>query len=466
MAADVRLNIEGGLVAAPAAVEPIRNAVITEPIPRLVRQIAIPAAASNLLMTLFASVDAYWVGTIIGPDGLAAVTTSLFCIWMAMALGEMVGVGLTAVAARRHGERRHLEAAYVVGDALVIAIVLGVALAIAGTLWLDRLFDLMQTPPSVARLARPYLHAFVLATPLIYGYFVIDAAFRAAGDTRTPFVLLSTSVAATLLLDPVLILGRWGAPELGITGASVALVTTRAAAFVFGAVVLWRRGMIRWRSPFVAEARKAAVSISRVGVPTALTGITFSMIYVLLTRTTSRFGTPALAALGIGHRVEGWLYMIAVGFGAAAAAIVGQNLGARLVDRASRSGWLTTAYATIPAFPLVIAGLAIPEWLAALFTNDPAVIAEAASYMRIAAPAQLLLCSEVILEGALGGAGYTVAPMLLSSALTALRIPMAAWAATRWGADGIWWTISITAMARGVAMMILWRSGRWKRTSL
>ena len=81
-----------------------------------------------------------------------------------------------------------------------------------------------------------------------------------------------------------------------------------------------------------ADARPPALlddaRVVRVGLPTAMTGVVFSVIYVFLTRTTTQFGTPALAALGIGHRVESWLYMIGVGFGAAAAAIVGQNLGA------------------------------------------------------------------------------------------------------------------------------------------
>jgi Na+-driven multidrug efflux pump len=192
----------------------------------------------------------------------------------------------------------------------------------------------------------------------------------------------------------------------------------------------------------------------------------FSLIYVALTRTTTRFGTPALAALGVGHRVESWLYTIGVGFGAAAAAIVGQNLGAGKVARAERAGWVTLGYATAPAFIAAAAALIIPDRLASLFTNEPAVIDVAAHYLRIGALADLTVCAEIVLEGALGGAGYTVPPMLTSTALTALRIPLAWWAAGRWGVDGIWWSISLTAAARGIAMTILWRAGGWKHKSV
>jgi Na+-driven multidrug efflux pump len=108
----------------------------------------------------------------------------------------------------------------------------------------------------------------------------------------------------------------------------------------------------------------------------------------------------------------------------------------------------------------------IPERFAALFTSDPAVILEGARYLRIAAISQLAICAEIVLEGALGGAGHTVAPMVSSTAITASRIPLAAWAASRWGSVGIWWVISLTAIARALAMIALWRAGGWKHKSV
>src|SRR5690348_2950521 len=411
-------------------------------------------------MTLFASVDAFWVGTRLGADGLAAVSTSLFWIWMMVALGEMVGVGLTAVAARRHGEGRGIAAAHVAGDALLFALAIGAAVAIAGLLAIRDLFVVMQTCPAVTALGVLYLGAYFVGIPLLYGFFAIDATFRAAGDTRTPFVLLATSVVVTLVLDPTLILG-WGPfPRLGIVGAAIATVCTRGAAFVMGLMILVRRGLLAFGRPRLSSI----TAVCRVGLPTAATGIVFSLIYIAVTRTATRFGTPALAALGIGHRVESWLFMIGVGFGAATAAIVGQNLGAGRTDRAERSGWLSVGFCSLFGVAACLVELTIPERFSAIFSHDPAVIAEGARYLRIAAVSQLGICAEIVLEAALGGAGHTLAPMLTSTAITASRIPLAAWAAARWGINGLWWTISITALLRAMGMMILWRAGRWKRT--
>ena len=426
---------------------------------RVVVRVGLPAVASALLLTAFVSLDAAWVGHYVGGAGLAAVSTSIFWIWLIVSVAEMVSVGLTAVAARRHGERRDDEAARAVGDALLFTFGLGLLMAAAGLLLLPRLFAVMETPAEVTFLGTKYLGTYLAGAPLIFGYFVVDAAFRAAGNTRLPFVLLLLATLFAAVLDPILIIGWGPLPQLGIQGAAIATICVRGGMCVIGVFMLLHRKLVRFGAPDWSRIR----TILRVGMPTAATGVIFSLIYVVMTRTTQRFGTPALAALGLGHRVESWMYMIGVGFGSAAAAIVGQNLGARQPDRAARAGWLTLALTGVPGVLACTALLLFPTALAGLFSNDGAVIAEAARYLRAAAFAQIFVSGETVLEGALGGAGWTLPPMLTSTAITVARIPLAAWAAMHWGTTGIWWVISLTAIARAVAMMGLWASGGWRR---
>ncbi len=436
--------------------------LVADPLPRTIARVALPAVASSLLMTLFFSVDTYWIGTRVGATALAAASTAVFWIWLLVSIAEMVSVGLTAVASRRYGEGRGAEAARIAGDALVLALALGAICGVVGLLLLPHLFAVMHTPPDVSALGVRYLGTYLLGAPLIFGFFAVDAAFRAAGDTRTSFLLLSASVAVTLVLDPILIVGWGPIPAMGVAGAAIATVSTRAVAFALGLIIVGRRGVLEVGRP---DWRTLA-TIARVGLPTAVTGVVFSLIYVLVTRTATQFGTPALAALGIGHRVESWLFMIGVGFGAATAAIVGQNLGAGQTERAARAGWISVGFCSLFGVVACVLELTAPEWFASIFSHDPAVIAEAARYLRIAAVSQLGICAEIVLEGALGGAGYTLAPMLTSTLITASRIPLAAWAATRYGSSGLWWTIALTALGRAVGMLAIWRAGRWKRTSI
>lgn len=439
-----------------------KSEIVTGDLRRTILKIALPAVAASLLMTIFASVDAYWIGKKLGSSALAAASTSLFYIWMAVAMAEMVGVGLTAVAARRHGEGRHDEAKKVSGDAIVFSLILGAVVSAFGLAMLPRLFTMLGTNAEVSALGERYLGAYLIGLPLIYGFFAVDATFRAAGDTRTPLFLLLSSVAVTLVLDPILILGLAGFPELGIVGAAIATLATRGVVFVGGCVLAMRRGLLRigW------IRRDSIIAVCRVGLPTAVTGIVFSIIYIGIARIATPFGTPALAALGIGHRVESWLFMTGVGFGAATAAIVGQNLGAGRPDRAERAGWLAAAYCSVFGLAAFASQIIAPEWLASIFSTDPAVIREATSYLRIAAISQLAISLEMVLDGALGGAGDTVPPMLASTALSVLRIPLAAFAATQWGTVGIWWVIALTACGRALALVLLWRSRRWLRKSL
>jgi putative MATE family efflux protein len=322
------------------------------------------------------------------------------------------------------------------------------------------MFALMHTPPDVSALGIRYLATYLLGAPLIFGFFAVDAAFRAAGDTRTPFVLLLASVAVTLVLDPMLIVGWGPLPALGVAGAAIATICTRAVAFVLGLTIVGRRGVVKFGRPDL----RSIGTVLRIGLPTATTGVVFSLIYVMVTRTATQFGTPALAALGIGHRVESWLYMIGVGFGAATAAIVGQNMGAGRTDRAERAGWISVAFCSMFGIVACVIELLVPRWFASIFSHDPAVIAEGARYLRIAAVSQIGICAEIVLEGALGGAGATLPPMLTSTVITASRIPLAIWAANRYGIAGLWWTISITALLRAVGMIGIWRAGRWKRS--
>ena len=173
----------------------------------IIVSLGLPAVASMLLMTLFYTVDMLWIGRFLGPVALAAATASVFWIWLIISIAELVGIGLTAVAARKHGERNPHEASRVVGEALIYSIALGCAVAVAGTILLPKLFALMEIDPALAQIGKRYLGTYLLGAPLFFGFFAVDAGFRASGDTRTPLAILAVSIGVTLVLDPLLILG-------------------------------------------------------------------------------------------------------------------------------------------------------------------------------------------------------------------------------------------------------------------
>src|SRR6266705_4188675 len=216
----------------------------------------------------------------------------------------MVEIGLIAVAARRHGEGDPERAARAAAAAVVYALCAGLVVSVAGELLADTMFRLMSVPPEVARLGHAYLSTWLLGGPLVFGFFAIEATFRAAGDTRTPFLILAASVLLSIGLDPLLIAGVGPFPRLGVEGAATASVMVRGGGFLIGIGIALRRGLIRFDAP----DWDAVPAMLRVGAPLSLAGVLLSGVYMWLTRFTARFGTPALAALGAwGTRWKGWV---------------------------------------------------------------------------------------------------------------------------------------------------------------
>src|SRR2546426_633468 len=323
----------------------------------------------------FNLIDSIWVGRLIGSAALAAVSTAGFYVWILLALGEMVEVGLIAVAARRHGEGLPDAAARAAGAAVLYALAAGAVVSAVGLVLGDELFQVMTVPPEVARLGHDYLSTWLVGGPLVFGFFAVEAPLSLAG------------------------------------------------------VLLWG-------------------------------------VYMWLTRFTSRFGTPALAALGVGHKVEGLGFIAISGFALSAAALVGQNLGAAQEGRARQAVRLTVGYCLVVTTATAIAFLVIPDTLVSLFTSDAAVIADGALYLRGIALAPIGQTFEIILEGALAGAGDTLWPQIVGTVLTLSRVPLAAWWSGPLGLLGIWLALSLTAIARGVAMTLFWTRGAWRRGSV
>ena len=437
------------------------TATLTQgPLRPVILRLALPAVGMMGAHFTFNIIDMLWVGRLLGPAALAAVSTGGFFVWIVLSLAEMLDVGLVAVAARRHGQGLPDHAARAAAGAVASGLGVGAVTAVLGLGLTGTLFDVMKVPAEVADLGREYLHVWLLGAPLVFGFFALEAAFRASGDTRTPFIVLAASVALNAVLDPLLITGAGPLPELGVGGAAAASVMVRGGAFVLGLIVALRRGLLAWRTP----DWRIVPTVLRIGAPLSLAGVLLSLIYVWLTRYTSRFGTAALAALGIGHKMEGLGFIAITGFALAAGALVGQNLGAGHEDRARRAVWLTVGYCLVVTATTAVLFLAIPRTLVGLFTADAAVIEAGALYLRIISIAQIGQSFELIFEGALAGAGYTLWPMVASTGLTALRIPLSAWWSSAFGLVGIWWALSLTAASRGVAMVLFWRGGAWKRS--
>jgi putative MATE family efflux protein len=438
------------------------------PLTPLLLRLAAPAALMMLLQGFYNNyVDTFFV-SYLGADALAGLTISSFVLWMLFALAQLLSIGVRAKTARRLGEKNRAEADRTALRGVLYTLAWGAGAAgllVAAT---PPLLAFAGATPAVAAQARAYLLPMALGLPLVFLPFMFNSIFMAAGDVRTPFLIMALCLAINSLLDPILIFGWGGFPRLGTAGAAWAAIVAR---------LLWTylsiRRLTAQRGPIALAAHgrlglawRDLAGIARIGAPAAGTGILFSAVYLALARVAAQFGPAQIGALKIGHTYEGISFAAALGFSVAAGALVGQNLGAGKPERAARAAW--TAAAVIAVFTGAVGVLFrwAPQELAGMFGGGADVAHAAAVYLAILAWSQPFMGVELVMDGCFSGAGNTLPPMAVQAPLTLLRYPVAYLLAvhTSLGVGGIWWAISGSSMLKCLLLVLWFRRGRWAKT--
>jgi putative MATE family efflux protein len=447
-----------------APVDPTRGPLL----PALLRLTA-PVVVMQLCHTLFHFVDVMWVGRL-GAAATAAVTTSFYLVWVVFSFADIGGVAVAATVSRHVGAGDRAAAGYAATQALWLALVNGLVCAGLGLVFARPIMAAIGAAPDVLELAMEYLTVILLGAPAAMLYVAGESTLRAAGDTKTPMWVIGASLALNAGLAPLLIFGPGPFPALGVRGAAIATVIAQTMVVLAFLHFAWHghpafpfeRAAVRRPSfPYMA-------SLVKIGAPFASIGLLYAFVYLVLAAISARFGTPALAVLGIGNRIESLCYLVAVAFGLATETMVGQNLGARDPARAERSAWAACGIMTTLGLALAVAMWVAPEWFLRFFTSDAETIALGVPYVRVLAACQGFMAVELVLNGAFSGAGDTMPPMLISVVISLLRIPMA-WGLAidaGWGMLGVAWTITLTCVARAVLIAFWFRRGAWKTKRL
>lgn len=431
-----------------------REVIVGGSIDRAILHLGLPAALAALLQAGFLVVDTFWLGRL-GPVALAAASTAGFVMWLAQTMGDGLAMGSGAILAEAVGAGQPDDARRAADTGLALALWGSLVVVIVGLLLSRPVFAFMETSSPVTEAGLGYLRIILIAMPAYFAFAWAAAAFRSAGDAATPLRLLGIAAAVNLVLDPLLIFGLGPLPRLGVRGAALATVASWVAAAAAGWWLLRRLalrpalGSVRRVPP---EGRRALL----VGLPLAAEGALFSLIYILLTRITTGFGTGAVAALGVGHKLEVLNYFVCAGMGAAATTLVGQNLGAGDPGRARRAAWRSLYLTILPVSGVTMLLVAFPALAVGVFSSDPGVLAAGTTYVLIVGLSQPFMAAEVVLLGAFTGAHRTVFPAAVEIVLSALRVPLAAvLAAAGWGVEGVWVAISASTVVKGAFLAVM-----------
>ncbi|MDO5590388.1 MAG: MATE family efflux transporter [Lachnospiraceae bacterium] len=423
------------------------------PILKTLTKLALPIMASSFLGTLYSITDMAWIG-LLGSKAVAGVGVGGMFTWLSQGLAAMSRMGGQVQVAQCVG-RGDKEGAHKYAQAAVqLSLLMGIAYAIVTVAFTHPLVDFFQlADPEAYKAAINYTKVACGLIVFSFLTLTLNGLYTAQGDSKTPFVANLIGLVANMVLDPLLILGLGPCPKLGVLGAAIATVTAQAivmSIMVIGVIVQKKENALKGIHLFEKIPKMYLNGICKIGIPTAIQGMAYCAISMILTRMVSGYGAEAIATQRVGGQIESVSWNTADGFAAALNAFVAQNYGAGKMDRVKKgykvSLWTVGVWGLLINFLFVF----VPKPIAMVFFHEPKAIATAVGYLIIIGFSEAFMCVELTTIGALSGLGKTRLCSIISIIFTGARIPLALIFGTIIGLDGIWWAVSSTSIVKGI----------------
>lgn len=417
-------------------------------------RLALPIMGTAFIQMAYNMTDMIWIGRL-GSKSVAAVGTAGFFTWLANAFILIPRMGAEIGVAQSVGRGDWEEARRYARHTLQMIIALALVYSAALILLKNPLIDFFKLQdPVVIKESKEYL--VIVSLGLIFTFVnpVLTAILNGQGDSSTPFKINVVGLLINIVLDPVLIFG-WGFfPALGVQGAAIATVFAQVVVTALFIYFLKKRGKIFQGLRLQTKPDAALMkSIIRLGFPVALQSGLFTIIAMFVARIIAQWGPTPVAVQKVGSQIESISWMTAGGFSTAIGTFVGQNFGAKKWDRIVRGYFIALGIVgAIGIFATLLLILGAGP-IFAFFIPDPEAIGYGIPYLRILGVSQLFMCIEIATQGAFNGLGKTVPPSVVGIGFNFLRIPMAmVLSSTFLGLEGVWWSISISSVFKGLVL--------------
>ena len=428
------------------------------PIFKTLTKLAIPIMASSFLGTLYNITDMAWIG-LLGARAVAGVGVGGMFTWLSQGLATMARMGGQVQVAQCIGRGDRESAHGYAQTAVQLSCMMGMVYALAVLVFVRPLVGFFRlSDPEAYRAALSY-------TKIACGFIVfsflsltLTGLYMAEGDSKTPFVANLVGLAANMILDPLLIMGIGFCPKLGAAGAAIATVTAQAIVMLLliAGIFLKKQEHALQGIHLFSHIRGTYVEgICRIGIPSALQGMAYCVISMVLTRMISVYGSDAVATQRVGGQIESVSWNTADGFAAALNAFVAQNYGAGKKDRIKKG--YNAAFICVGVWGLFITAAFVffPETIAGCFFHEAGAIEIAVGYLMIVGFSEAFMCVELTTVGALSGLGRTNLCSVISIVFTGARIPLAIVLSGIFGLTGIWWAISATSVIKGILFTVV-----------
>jgi len=452
----------------PRQMERMKGDLTQGPILKTLMVFSVPMLISNVLQTLNGSVNAIWVGRLLGEAALAATANANVIMFLLFALVFGFGMATTVRVGQHFGARDIDAARRTFGSGLGFCLVLSGLCGIGGWFGADGLLHSLGTPEASRVEALAYLRVIFVTIPLGSMSMMVSMGMRGAGDSKTPLYAMILTVALDIVLNPLLIIGPGPIPTLGIAGSAMATAFANFAGLVYQLWRIYRQDLpMRLRGPelgyLVPRGPELAYVIVK-GLPMGAQMLLVSSAGLIMVSLVNREGLDAAAAYGASLQLWDYLQMPAFAIGSAVSAMVAQSLGAGdhgRVGKVTEVGLVTNlALSTLVAALIVL----FDRPLLALFLGGDSPAMPIARHIQLVCTASFVIVSiTMILTGTMRAYGAVVAPLVIMFlGLYPGRLGFYWLAYPVIGSDAVWWSYPVGS-ALTVALTIgYYRWGKWR----
>lgn len=363
-----------------------------------------------VMMMSFGLVDTFFV-SLLGTEPLAAISFTFPVTFTLISLNIGLGIGTSAVIAKLAGQEQFSKARETGTVAILLSLMLVGVLAVVGGFSITPVFTLLGAKPHSLTYIHDYMEIWYFSSVFLAIPMVGNSILRAKGDTKTPSMIMATGGGINALLDPLFIFGVGPFPEMGIAGAALATLLSWMLCSMWILVLLVKKYQyILPRFPSVQEFIGGSQLILHIALPAAGANMLTPVAGAILTRVASGFGDEAVAAWGVGNRLESFITIVVLSLSMTLPPFISQNLGANQISRVKRAYWLCVKFVMGWQLLLCIVLWGSAGYIAEVFAKEQAV-------------ADLIYLFLLIVPLGYGFQGIVI---LTNSSLNAIHLPMSA----------------------------------------
>ncbi len=429
--------------------------------------LAIPVVINSFLQTMYNLTDTYWLGKI-GTEQLAAINLVTPVQNIIITFGNGITVAGSVLIAQFIGAGQKEEAKSMANQIFGCAAIFSITCSILCFLGTPAIVNWLGADGDTFSYAVTFLRTVIWDMPFLYMVNIFSAVHQAQGDTVRPMFLNLGGITLNMILDPLfMVVLDWGT-----FGAAFATLLAKMVPAIIAFILLCNPAKeVSLSVRHMKFEKEKLKMILKVGLPTAIGGSTMWLGFMLLSKTVYGYGTQAMAAYGIGNKVNGVITLPSNAIGSAVATIVGQNMGAKQTDRAEKgylmSMWICVGFLFVGG--MILSRDFISTAIVSIFSEDPEVIAMAADFLSIMAFWCFTNGVYNATTGLFQGTGHTEVTMTIDATRLWVFRLFTIWflgEVLHMGVRSVWYSVVISNGISSVILFILYRTGIWRKSKI